>query len=151
VIEINTPLKIVIGVLMLFLILILFSIFQSVPRTTNSQETTSTEIIVPASADGTCFSRCGSNEECIHTCNIVIQNEAAKAKDPNLCNNIFVKKDKAECTRIVNLIMANSIADCGDDNNCKDRYYLRQALASGDKSNCDNILNSETRGVCLNA
>lgn len=149
-ININTPLKIVIGVLILFLILIIFSIFQSAPKVEDIEKTASTDVLIPA-GDGTCFSKCGANEECIHTCNLIIQNEAARAKDPKLCNKIYVKEDKAECTRIVNLIMANSIADCGDDNNCKDRYYLRQALASGDKSNCNNILNSETREVCLNA
>jgi len=44
VININTPLKIVIGVLILFLILIIFSIFQSAPKVEDIEKIASTDV-----------------------------------------------------------------------------------------------------------
>ena len=142
-IKINTPVKIVIGVAVLFLILMVISLFTTPPSEENIQniDTIPTE----------CVSDCQGSEACTHSCDIIIQNEAVRNKDILKCNEIADKSDKSECTKAVNAVLSESIEDCDNDVSCEDRFYFFEALAKNDKSYCDYIVNPTSKEVCINA
>ncbi|MBS3150405.1 hypothetical protein J4425_01195 [Candidatus Woesearchaeota archaeon] len=147
-IAINTPVKIIIGVAVLFVVLVIFSIFNAPPSQDDAIQASEPSQTVQ---DSSCISRCNGNSACITSCNFIIQNEAARSKDIKKCNEINDKEDKAECTMVVSSIIAETIDDCGNDIQCKDRLYLIQSLIKNDKSYCDNIASQESKEVCLNA
>ena len=108
---INTPLKIIIGILVLFVILTMISTLTGTPeKMTELQEATPQNV----QQESLCVSKC-KTQNCIHNCNLAVQNQAAKEKDIKLCNQIQDKEDKAECTRVVNSLTAENSEDFGDE------------------------------------
>ncbi|MBS3143632.1 hypothetical protein J4446_02025 [Candidatus Woesearchaeota archaeon] len=148
---IKTPIKIVIGILFLFAILIILSMVSITPKVNDVDEFA--ELNNEENSiykEGSCQFKCNGDSDCIKSCNKLIQNEATREKDIEICKRIISNEDKAECTRVVNMVISNDIENCEGDTACKDEHYLKKAIGTKEKSHCNYIMNDETKEVCLN-
>ena len=75
-------------------------------------------------------------------------NLAISSNNINKCNN------DEFCINMFYFAKAVELEDCEmlDDElveNCRDNIYLEKALNNNDKSHCSNIINIETKNICL--
>ena len=77
----------------------------------------------------TCEEKCNQDIKCLEACYYVDINKAVVAQDINACN------------KLPNLMRQN----------CIDKINLRKALILQDKNLCDDIINKETKTLCLNS
>ncbi len=131
--DMKTPFTISIIVLILFVVLIIFSIFNGPIKAPQDSklEISEDNIIVRRSIDPT-----------VNINLAIASNDVSKCNNDKFCENMYYSA-KAE-----------SLEDCErmDEElvqNCKDNIYFEEALNDNDKSKCSNIVDDEIRNACM--
>jgi len=133
--DMKSPLMITLIVLILFVTLVIFSVVKGPIK----QE----ENINPE--DNKIIENINIKKAVDPTVNI---NLAISSNNINKCNN------DEFCINMFYFAKAVELEDCEmlDDElveNCRDNIYLEKALNNNDKSHCSNIINIETKNICL--
>lgn len=137
----KNPYTIVLTILVLFVILVIFTLLIKPP--VQEQELKETE----------------TQEEC-KFCNDIIQTNIAGVKnDIEECNKLSSPEaiDFCKTSMIMDKAMnEKDLTICNQLSNekitiCKNNVYLVQALDGKDKNICNNILNEDTKNLCLNS
>ena len=130
--EMKSPFAISVIVLILFVVLIIFSIFKGPIKTDDSDLIIPEEnIILQKGTDPT-----------VNLNLAIASNDISKCNNDEFCKNAyyFAKADSLEDCEMLNGKLKES---------CRDDIYFRNAINNVDESYCSNIININSRNMCL--
>src|SRR3989344_8006971 len=131
--EMKSPFAISVIVLILFVVLIIFSIFKGPIKTDDSDLIIPEEnIILQKGTDPT-----------VNLNLAIASNDISKCNNDKECENWFYFTDSKETQE------CDKINDEELKNNCKDNVLLKKALMNMDNDYCTNIQNTRTKNSCL--